>query len=320
MTNSIPEIEDADCVFVIGSNTSEAHPLIARRVFRAKEKGAKLIVIDPRVTQVALFADIHARLNFGTDVAFLNGLMNEIVKNNWHNSPFIDERTEGFDAFKATIEKYPLEKASAICGIPEDVMRDIARTYATAGTSTILYTLGITEHSHGVDNVRSLANLSMLCGHIGKPSSGVNPLRGQNNVQGACDMGALPNVYPGYQVVTNPEIRAKFEKAWGVELSPTVGKTIPEMMDGLIDGSIKGMFIFGENSVESDPNTHHVIRALTSAEFLVVLDIFPNETTKLAHVVFPTATKCQTQLDDYIRNRQTAGDQDGLCLRRRNIR
>jgi formate dehydrogenase alpha subunit len=289
MTNAIPEIEDADCVFIIGSNTTEAHPLIGHRVFRAKEKGAKLIVVDPRRIQLADLADIHARLNFGTDVAFLNGLMNEIIKNNWHNGQFIAERTEGFEAFKETVNNYPLDKASAICGIPEGVMREIARLYATSNPSTILYTLGITEHSHGVDNVKSLANLAMLTGHIGKPSSGVNPLRGQNNVQGACDMGALPNVYPGYQVVSNPEVHAKFQEAWGTELSPDIGITIPEMMDALIDGSVKGMFIFGENSAESDPNTHHVVRALTSAEFLVVQDIFLTETAKLAHVVLPGA-------------------------------
>ena len=228
MTNSIPEIEDADCLFVIGSNTSEAHPLVAHRIFRAIEKGAKLIVVDPRKTQVAELADIHASLKFGTDVAFLNGVMNEIVTNNWHNSQFVADRTEGFEAFNRTIRNYPADKASAICGISADVIREIARLYATAGTSSILYTLGITEHSHGVDNVKSLANLAMLTGQIGKPSSGVNPLRGQNNVQGACDMGALPNVYPGYQVVTNLDVRIKFEEAWGARLSPEVGITIPE--------------------------------------------------------------------------------------------
>jgi formate dehydrogenase alpha subunit len=300
MTNSIPEIEDADCVFVIGSNTTEAHPLIAHRVFRAVEKGAKLIVVDPRRIQLADMADIHARLNFGTDVVFLNGIMNEIVKNKWHNGPFIAERTEGFEHFRKVIENYPLEKASAICGIPVDTMREIARIYATSKTSTILYTLGITEHSHGVDNVKSLANLAMLTGHIGKASSGVNPLRGQNNVQGACDMGALPNVYPGYQVVTDPSVRTKFEGAWGVALSPDLGLTIPEMMDGLIEGSVKGMFIFGENSAESDPNTHHVIKALKSAEFLVVQDIFLTETAQLAHVVLPGA--CWAEVDGTFTN------------------
>ena len=289
MTNSIPEIQDADCVFVIGSNTSEAHPLIAHRVFRAKLKGAKLIVVDPRGTQVAQNADIHVRIKYGTDVIFLNGLMNEIIRNNWHNTRFIEERTENFEAFKKTVEQYPLEKASSRCGVPVDIMKEVARHYATSPVSTILYTLGITEHSHGVDNVKSLANLAMLTGHIGKRSSGVNPLRGQNNVQGACDMGALPNVYPGYQVVTDIATQEKFERAWGVKLSNQIGKMIPEMMDGLIDGSVKGMYIFGENSVESDPNIHHVKKALTSAEFLVVQDIFLTQTAKLAHVVLPGA-------------------------------
>ena len=289
MTNAIPEIEDADCIFLIGSNTTEAHPLIAYRVFRALRKGAKLIVVDPRKIQLAQLAHTHVRINFGTDVAFINGIMNAIVTNNWHNRTFIEDRTEGFEELEKTIRNYPLEKASAICGVPADTIREVARLYATSSTSTIMYTLGITEHSHGVDNVKSLANLAMLTGHIGKPSSGVNPLRGQNNVQGACDMGALPNVYPGYQIVTNWDIKVKFEKAWGVELSQHAGITIPDMMDGLINGTVKGMYIFGENSVESDPNIHHVRHALESAEFLVVQDIFLTRTAELAHVVLPGA-------------------------------
>jgi formate dehydrogenase alpha subunit len=295
MTNSIPEIEDADCIFLIGSNTTEAHPLIGHRVFRAVGKGAKLIVVDPRKIQLSQFADIHVRINFGTDVAFLNGVMHEIVKNNWHNREFIKERTEGFEAFEETIRNYSPEEASAICGVPPDVIREVARLYATSKTSTIMYTLGITEHSHGVDNVKSLANLAMLTGHIGKPSSGVNPMRGQNNVQGACDMGALPNVYPGYQPVTNQDVRAKFEKAWGVDLPQDVGKMIPDMMDGLIDGTMKGMYIFGENSVESDPNIHHVKHALESAEFLVVQDLFLTQTAELAHVVLPGAAWAEVE-------------------------
>ncbi len=295
MTNSIPEIQDADCVFVIGSNTTEAHPLIAHRVYRAKLKGAKLIVVDPRKIQLSQFADIHVRIKYGTNVAFLNGIMHEIVKNNWHNKKFIEERCEGFEAFEKTILEYPLEEASSTCGVPMNVMKEVARSYATANVSTILYTLGITEHSSGVDNVKSLANLAMLTGHIGKPASGVNPLRGQNNVQGACDMGALPNVYPGYQVVTDLANQEKFQRAWGVPLSSEVGKMIPDMMDRLIDGSVKGMYIFGENSVESDPNIHHVKKALTSAEFLVVQDIFLTRTAELAHVVLPGAAWAEVE-------------------------
>lgn len=290
MTNSIPEIEDASCVLVIGSNTTEAHPLVSHRVYRAKLKGATLIVVDPRKIQLTLAADIHVPLNFGSDVALLNGMMHAILKNNWHNPEFVSERTEGFAELEAHLEKCPPEKASEICGVPPEEIERIARIYATSECSTILYTLGITEHSHGVDNVKSVANLAMLTGHIGKRSSGVNPLRGQNNVQGHCDMGALPNVYPGYQVVTDPNVRRKFETAWNAHLSDKVGITIPEMMDWLIDGSAKGMFIFGENPALSDPDTHHVVHALKSAEFLVVQDIFLTETAKLAHVVLPGAS------------------------------
>lgn len=290
MTNSIPEIEDASCVLVVGSNTTEAHPLVSHRVYRAKLRGATLIIVDPRKIQLTLAADIHVPLNFGSDVAFINGMMHAILKNNWHNPAFVSERTEGFEELQAHLERYSPEKASEICGVPPEEIERVARIYATSECSTILYTLGITEHSHGVDNVKSLANLAMLTGHIGKRSSGVNPLRGQNNVQGHCDMGCLPNVYPGYQVVTDQNVRAKFEAAWQAKLSDKVGITIPEMMDWLIDGSAKGMFIFGENPVGSDPNTHHVVHALKSAEFLVVQDIFLTDTAKLAHVVLPGAS------------------------------
>ncbi len=287
MTNSIPEIEDASVVLVVGSNTTEAHPLIAHRVFRAKQKGATLIVVDPRKIQLTSISDIHITLNFGSDVAFINGMMHAILKNNWHNSDFISERVEGFAELQAHLEKFPPEKASEICGVPPEEIERVARIYATSPCSTILYTLGITEHSHGVDNVKSLANLAMLTGHIGRRSSGVNPLRGQNNVQGHCDMGGLPNVYPGYQVVTDQNVRAKFQKAWQAELSDRVGYTIPDMVYGLIDGSVKGMFVLGENPAQSDPDTNHIIHALKSAEFLAVQDIFLTETAKLAHVVLP---------------------------------
>ncbi len=289
MTNSIAEIEDCGCLFVIGSNTTEAHPLIARRMFKAKRKGAKIIVIDPRRIQLSLIADLHIRINFGTDVAFINGMMHEIVAKGYHNEKFIADRTEGYHEFLNLIENYSLEKASEICGVPTDIIRKAAKMYATSEPSAIYYTLGITEHSHGVDNVKSLANLAMLTGHIGKPSSGVNPLRGQNNVQGACDMGALPNVYPGYQAVTIPGAKEKFEQAWNAKLSDKIGLTIPDMIDGLIDSSVKGMFIVGENTAVSDPDTHHILHALNSAEFLVVEDIFLTETAELADVVLPAA-------------------------------
>ncbi len=289
MTNSIPEIEDAVCLFVIGSNTTEAHPLIAHRVFAAKGKGAKLIVVDPRVTQVALLADLHIRPNFGTDVALLNAMMHEILAKGYHNAQFIAERTEGFAELEKILQDFAPEEAEKICGVPPEVIREAARLYATSEPSSILYTLGMTEHSHGVDNVKTLANLAMLTGQIGKKSSGVNPLRGQNNVQGACDMGALPNVYPGYQTVVDLAARLKFEKAWQARLSDKVGLTIPQMIDGLIEGSVKSMFIMGEDTALSDPDTHHITHALESADFLVVQDIFLSETAKLADVVLPAA-------------------------------
>ncbi len=287
MTNSINEIEDSDCVFIIGSNTTVAHPLIAYRVYRAKAKGAKVIVADPRRIHMANIADIFAQQKLGSDVALLNGIMNVIISENLHDKSFIEERTEGFDKLEELLKGYPPEKAAEICGVsPEDIVK-IARTYAGAESSSILYTMGITQHSHGVDNVKSLANLAMLTGNIGKPSSGVNPLRGQNNVQGACDMGGLPNVYPAYQAVTDENNKKKFEDAWQAELSGKLGYTIMEMMHGLEDGSVKGMIILGENPVGSDPDANHVKHALESAEFLAVIDIFLTDTAKLAHVVLP---------------------------------
>ncbi len=300
MTNAISEIAGTDCLLVVGSNTTEAHPLIARRMFEAKERGAFLIVVDPRKIQLSRLADIHVQLKFGSDIAFFNGVMNEILCNGWENKAFIESRTEDFDVFKENIMAYPASRAASLSGVSEETIKAVAKAYARAEKSSICYTLGITEHAHGVDNVKTLGNMAMLTGHIGRPSSGVNPLRGQNNVQGACDMGALPNVYPGYQPVVDPGVRTKFEAAWGRPLSPDTGKTIPDVMDGLIDGSLKGLYIFGENSVEGDPNTAHVKKALASAQFLVVQDIFLTATAKMADVVLPGA--CYAEADGTFTN------------------
>ena len=287
MTNSIPEIEDSECIFIIGSNTTVAHPLVAYRVYRAKAKGAKIIVADPRRIHMASIADIYVRQNLGSDVALLNGIMNVILTENLDDKAYIEERTEGFDKLEELIQSCTPEKASEICGVAVEDIIQIARTYAGAERASILYTMGITQHSHGVDNVKSLANIAMLTGNVGKRSAGVNPLRGQNNVQGACDMGGLPNVYPAYQAVTDENNRKKFQDAWQAELSGKVGYTIMEMMHGLEDGSVKGMVILGENPVGSDPDANHVKHALESAEFLAVIDIFLTDTAKLAHVVLP---------------------------------
>lgn len=287
MTNSIDEIADADCIFVIGSNTTSSHPLVAARIYEAKQKGARLIVADPRRIQLAAMADIYVAQRLGTDVALLNGMMHAILKKGWHQQAFIDERTEGFEAFKALLEDYPPEKAEAITGVPADTIVSMAEAYATAKASSIIYCMGITQHTTGVDNVKSLGNLAMLTGHIGRESTGVNPLRGQNNVQGACDMGGLPNVYPGYQAVTMLDNQKRFERAWNARLSDKVGLTVSEMLSGVLDGKVKALYVVGENPMVSDPDTHHVEEALRKTEFLVVQDIFLTPTAELAHVVLP---------------------------------
>jgi formate dehydrogenase major subunit len=290
MTNSIEEIEGADCILIIGSNTSVAHPLIATRVYRAKARGARIIVADPRKIPIVLQSDLHLRQNLGTDVALINGLMHIILENGWQDQAFIDERTEKFEELEKVLENYPPEKVSEITGIPTADLEKAAEYYAKAQRATILYTMGITQHTTGVDNVKSLANLAMLTGNIGKESTGVNPLRGQNNVQGACDLGGLPNVYTGYQPVTDPAVKQKFEEAWKAKLSDKIGLTATEMFPAILEGKIKGMVILGENPMVSDPDSLHVEKALKALDFLLVIDIFPTPTSDLAHVVLPGAS------------------------------
>ncbi len=290
MTNSFDELEDAECIFAIGSNTTVAHPIVSTRLVRARAKGHKLIVADPRKSHVSTLADVHIQHHLGTDVALINGMMHVIYKNGWHDRAFVEERTENSAALIETIEAYTPEWVAAITGVDASTLVSVAEMYARSATSSIIYCLGITQHWTAVDNVKSLANLAMLCGQIGRASTGVNPLRGQNNVQGACDMGGLPNVYPGYQAVTVSETRQKFEAAWQRELSPRVGLTIMEMIQGCLDGRIKAMVILGENPVVSDPDSNHVKHALESAEFVMAIDIFPTPTTRLADVVLPAAS------------------------------
>ncbi len=290
MTNSIAELEDADCIFVIGSNTTSSHPIVATRILRAKEKGAKLIVADPRRIQLASMADVFVSQNLGTDVALINGIMHVLLKEGWHNQDFVDERTEGFEEFKKVVEDYTPEKAAEITGVDADDIIKIAEYYGKAKAGSIVYCMGITQHTSGVDNVKSLANLSMLTGHIGREATGVNPLRGQNNVQGACDMGGLPNVYPAYQPVNVEDNKLKFESAWNATLSDKVGLTITDVIPALIEGSVKALYVLGENPMLSDPDTHHVEQALKAAELLVVQDIFLTQTAEVADVVLPGAS------------------------------
>jgi formate dehydrogenase alpha subunit len=289
MTNSVPELEDADCILVTGSNTTEAHPLVANRIMRAAEKGGKLIVVDPREIQLTRLATTHLRQKPGTDVAWLNGMMNVIISEGLEDREFVESRTEGYEELKAAVASYTPERTEAITGIPAGELIAAARTYAQAERAAIVYAMGITQHTTGTDNVVSCANLSMLTGNVGKPSTGVNPLRGQNNVQGACDLGALPNVFPGYQAVTNPQVQAKFGEAWAADLPPQVGLTVVEMIDFAHEGQLKAMYIMGENPMVSDPDTNHVREALERLPFLVVQDIFLSETAELADVVLPCA-------------------------------
>jgi formate dehydrogenase alpha subunit len=291
MTNSVPEFEEfTDCFLIIGSNTTEAHPLIATRVMRAQKRGAKVIVADPRDIQIAKLADLHLQHRPGTDVALLNGLMHVIIEEGLHDWAFVEERTEGFEELKANVASYTPERVARITGVPAEALQAAARLFGSAERSAILYAMGITQHTTGVDNVLSCANLAMLTGNVGKPGTGVNPLRGQNNVQGACDLGGLPNVYSGYQAVTIESVQAKFQEAWGGTGPLRVGLTVTEMMDAAHAGALKALYVLAENPMISDPDVTHVRQALEQCEFLVIQDIFPTETVQLADVVLPGST------------------------------
>ena len=291
MTNSIAELEHADCIFVIGSNTTEAHPIVALRIKAAVAKhGANLIVADPRRIELTRFAAAHLRQRCGSDIMLINALMNVIVNEGIQNKAFIAERTENFDEFWQVARAVTPEVAQLASGVPADEIRRAARMLAAAKRLSIVYAMGITQHATGTDNVKALANLSLLLGGIGRESTGVNPLRGQNNVQGACDMGGLPGVFPGYQRVDVPEVRAKFEKAWGATLPERPGLTVVEILQAADQGHIRALYCMGENPVLSDPNSNHVREVLQHIEFLVVQDIFLTETCEYAHVVLPSAS------------------------------
>ena len=289
MTNSVPEFStETQCFLITGSNTSEAHPLVASHVFKAKERGARIIVVDPREIQMGRLADLYLRPWPGTDVAWINGMMNVIINEGWRDEAFIRERTEGYKELRQMVADYTPERVEQIAGIPADDLRAAARMYAQSKPAAILYAMGITQHTTGTDNVKSCANLAMLTGNVGIAGGGVNPLRGQNNVQGACDLGGLPNVYPGYQAVTIPAIKAKFEAAWGVDgLDGKVGKTVTAMVDAAGRGEMRALYVMGENPMLSDADLTHVEQCLKHTEFLVVQDIFLTETARLAHVVLP---------------------------------
>lgn len=288
MTNPIHDItHDVDCIMLVGSNPEEAHPVVGMQIRRAVKDGTRLIVVDPRDIGLAKNSDIHLKLRPGTNVAFANGMMHVMIKEDLIDHEYIEKNTEGFEELKAIVEKYTPEKVGEICHIDPEKLVEAARMYATAKKAPIIYCLGVTEHSTGTEGVMSMSNMAVLCGKIGRSGCGVNPLRGQNNVQGACDMGAMPTDYPGYQKVDNEEVRKKFEKAWGVELDPKPGLKATEVFPAAIEGKIKGLYICGEDPIVSDPDTHHIIKALESLDFLVVQDLFMTKTAEYADVVLP---------------------------------
>ncbi len=289
MTNTIADIEEADVILITGSNTTENHPVLSSFVKRAvTHREAKLIVVDPRRIKITQFANQWLRPNLGTDVAWLNGMMHVIINENLYDAEFVEKRTEEFDALRETVDKFSPETVETITGIPAEDLQAAARLYAGAKTGSILYCMGITQHTSGTDNVKSLANLAMLCGYLGVRGGGVNPLRGQNNVQGACDMGGLPNVYSGYQAVDNPDVAKRMEGAWGIEnLSTKIGLKATEMIPKAHDGEMKALYIIGENPLVSDPDLNHAEKSIASLDFLVVQDIFMTETARLADVVLP---------------------------------
>ena len=295
MTNSIGDIaEDAQAYLAIGTNTTEQHPVIGMRLRQAvRKRGAKLIVADPRKIDLTDFAVLHLRHQPGTDIALINGLMHIILANGWEEKEYIQERTEGFEDFKAVVDEYTPEKTSQITGVSVDDLETAAEILAHNKPASVLWAMGITQHTTGVGNVMSLANLQMLLGNMGMPGGGTNPLRGQNNVQGACDLGGLPNVYAGYQKVTDPALREKFAAAWGLDpeaLSLDIGSTVTELMPAAAKGDLKVLYVLGEDPIMSDPDTSHIRKALETCDLVVLQEIFPSETAPYADVLLPGAS------------------------------
>ena len=286
-TNSLAQMPELDTLFLFGSNPTEAHPIIGYYLKKAMRNGAKVIVGDPRKTWMAQRSDVWLNLRPGTNIAIMNGLVHAILKNGWENKEFIANRTEDFAALKKHVKKYDLKTVEKITGVAKEKIIEAARLYSHADKAMIVYGLGVTEHRTGTENAMAIANLALVCGHIGRPSTGIMALRGQNNVQGASDLGPAPNILPGYQPVVKEDVREKFEKAWGVPISSKIGLKSVEMLDKACEGQFKGLYILGEDPAHTDPNSHEVRKALKSLDFLVVQDIFHTETTQYANVILP---------------------------------
>ena len=294
MTNSISDITAADVLLVTGSNTTESHPVLSLQMKAAvRRHGAKLLLLDPRRIGLADFATLHIRQKPGSDVALFNAMAHVIIEEGLVDRAFVEARTEGYRDLAEAVQEWTPQRAAAIAGVPVEQIVAAARMYGQAHNGMIFWAMGITQHTTGTDNVMALSNLALLTGNVGRPGTGLNPLRGQNNVQGACDLGGLPNVFPGYQAVTVEANRRKFAAGWNVpyeRLSPTPGLTVTEMMDAALRGDVKAIYVVGENPMLSDPNLNHVEEALRAVDFLVVQDIFLNETGVMADVVLPAVS------------------------------
>ena len=296
-TSSYREVEETDVIFLWGANARENHPIFFHHVLKAIHRGARMFAMDPRRTSSAQWADQWLGLNVGSDIALANAMAREIIHAGLANQTFIQRATSGFEAYAAAVERYTLEVGQQETGVPADVIRAAAHAYARADRAVICWTLGITEHHNGVDNVLALINLALLTGHVGKYGSGVNPLRGQNNVQGGGDMGAIPNRLVGFQDWTkDTEVRARFEQAWGVKLKPEYGWHMTQMFEAAERGELRAIYAIGENPAQAEADQHRTVRLLTGLDHLVVQDIFLTATARLAHVVLPASSSwCEAE-------------------------
>jgi formate dehydrogenase major subunit len=295
-TSSYSEVEQTDLIVMWGSNARAAHPIFFHHVLKGVRNGAKLYVVDPRRSETAQWADLWLGLDVGTDIALSNTIAREIIHAGLANRDFISRATSNYEAYAASVEEWTLERGSAVTGVPASAIRELAHAFATAPTAQLCWTLGITEHHNGVDNVLSLINLSLLCGHVGRPNAGLNPLRGQNNVQGGGDMGALPNRLPGFQDVEDDVARSKFDAAWGSAIPPRNGRNLTQMFEAMSEGSLTGLFVVGENPAQSEADVSHAVHLLESLDHLVVQDIFLTKTAELADVVLPgSASWCEAE-------------------------
>lgn len=291
MSNSIVEIEDTKCILIFGYNPADSHPIVARRIIKAKQKGAKIIVCDPRVIESARIADMHLQMKNGSNMALVNAMLNVIITENLHNREYVEKYSEGFDAMWETVSKYTPENTDKITGLDPNVVREAARMYATSPGSVILWGMGVTQWGQGVETCMGLSNMAVITGNLGRPNVGVGPVRGQNNVQGSCDMGALPGQFPGYQSVEDPEIRAKFEKAWGVEKLPgKKGIPITEVGHNIEEGKIRAVYLFGEDPFQTEPDLAAVRRAYAKLDLFIAQDIFMTKSVAEADVVFPATS------------------------------